>query len=61
MSSGFGLYFGNVWSSSQSSGITSQPIASSTRGENAPAVPLPQAHTTFILRLSFGRLVRSAM
>ena len=61
MSSGFGLYFGNVWSSSVSSGITSQPIASITCGANAPAVPLPQATTTFSLRLSFGRLVRSAM
>ena len=30
-------------------------------GTNAPAVPLPQAHTTLSLRLSFGRLVRSAM
>ena len=61
MSSGFGLYFGKVWSSSVSSGITSQPIASITCGANAPAVPLPQATTTFSLRFSFGRLVRSAM
>ena len=44
-----------------SSGTTSQPIASITLGENAPAVPLPQATTTFSLRFSFGRLVRSAM
>ena len=61
MSSVLGLYFGNVWSSSQSSRTTSQPIASSTCGANAPAVPLPQAQTTLSLRLSFGRLVRSAM
>ena len=30
-------------------------------GAKAPAVPLPQAATTFILRVNFGRLVRSAM
>ena len=61
MSSVFGLYLGKVWSSSQSSGTTSQPIAESTRGANAPAVPLPQAQTTLRRRLSFGRSVRSAM
>ena len=30
-------------------------------GENAPAVPLPQAQTTLSRRLSFGRWVRSAI
>ena len=61
MSSGFGLYLGKLWSSSVSSGMTSQPIASITCGANAPAVPLPQATTTFSLRFSRLRSVRSAM
>ena len=54
MSSVLGLYFGKVWSSSQSSGTTSQPTASSTCGANAPAVPLPQAQTTLRLALELG-------
>jgi len=38
--------------------ITSQPITPVTRGENEPAVPLTQAHTTLSWRLIFGRLVQ---
>ena len=74
-SSVLGLYFGKVWSRLQSSSTTPQPISLRTCGEKAPAVPgmepgftieqtavpFPQAHTTFSLRLSLGRSVRSAI
>ena len=58
---GIGIIFREVAIEFVSSGITSRPIGSSASGANAPAVPLPQAATTFSLRLSFGRFVSSAI
>ena len=56
-SSGFGLYFGNVQSSSQSNSITSQPIPFKISGAKIPAVPLPQATTALIFFLIYFYLL----
>ena len=48
ISSGFGLYFGKVQSSLQSSSITSHPISLKISGANIPAVPFPHATTALI-------------
>ena len=61
ISSGFGLYFGKVQSSLQSSSITSQPIPLNISGANTPAVPLPQATTALIFLLILLFLIKSSL
>jgi hypothetical protein len=49
---GSGWWLGKLPSTSLNSSITSQPIARKIAGAEAPAMPLPQSTTIFILRAS---------